>query len=160
MTTARITQPAAELEDEGAVVVVVTGWVVDVVVAWGWLVVVTGGRVVEVVVAVVGGTVVVGGAVVVVAGGKVVVVVCAAGPPADSPRAKRTAANTAKSPAHVAVRRNMVVQPRDRAPSKRGTVAVGPNRPRAQGLNLLAWSALCATPPAWSDLDLRRATTP
>jgi predicted phage tail protein len=122
ITTARSTQPKAELEDEGALVVVVTGCVVVVVVAWGWLVVVVGASVVEVVVAVVGGTVVVvGGAVVVVAGGTVVVVVCAVAPPADSPRAKRTA-NTAKSPVHVAVRRNMVAQPRDRAPTKRGTV--------------------------------------
>jgi hypothetical protein len=122
MTTARSTQPKAEFEDEGALVVVVTGCVVVVVVAWGWLVVVVGASVVEVVVAVVGGTVVVaGGAVVVVAGGTVVVVVCAAAPPADSPRAK-SKANTAKSPVHVTVRRNMVAQPRDGAPTKRGTV--------------------------------------
>jgi hypothetical protein len=87
-------------------------------------VVVVGASVVEVVVAVVGGTVVVvGGAVVVVAGGTVVVVGCAVAPPADSPRASRTAI-TAKSPVQVAVRRNMVAQPRDCGPTKRGTVAV------------------------------------
>jgi hypothetical protein len=126
MTTARSTQPAAELEDEVAWVVVVTGWVVEVVVAWGWVVVV-GASVVEVVVAVVGGTVVV--VVVVVAGAEVVVVPvfpvfpCAAAPPADTPTAKRTAANTANSPPSVRVRRNMVAQPRDRAPTKRGSYA-------------------------------------
>src|SRR6516165_5204600 len=30
----------------------------------------------------------------------------------------------------------------------------------APGLKLSSWSAVCATPPAWSDVDLRRATTP
>jgi hypothetical protein len=122
MTTARRTQPAAELEDEVAwAVVVVTAWVVDVVV-WGWVVVV-GASVVDVVVAVVGGTVV-------VVGGAVVVVVpvfpvfpCAAAPPPVTPTAKRTAANTDNSPANVFARRNMVAQPRDGAPTKRGSYA-------------------------------------
>jgi hypothetical protein len=89
------------------------------------VVVVVGASVVEVVVAVVGGTVVVvvGGAVVVVAGAEVVVVVCAAAPPADTPSAKRAAANTANSPANVLVWRNMVAQPRDRAPTTKGSCA-------------------------------------
>jgi hypothetical protein len=124
MTTARSTQPAAELEDDVALVVVVTGWVVDVVVAWGWVVVVVGASVVEVVVAVVGGTVVV------VVGGAVVVVVpvfpvfpCAAAPPVDTPSTQRAAATTANGPANFLVRRNMVAQPRDRAPKTRGSCA-------------------------------------
>jgi hypothetical protein len=160
MTTARSTQPRAELEDEGAVVVVVTGWVVDVVVSWGWVVVV-GARVVEVVVAVVGGTVVVvGGAVVVVAGDEVVVVVCPEALPAESPRAKGAAANTVNSPANVPLRRNMVAQPRDGAPMKRGIVAVAPCPTDSTGVETFGRVGLCARPPAWSDLDLRRATTP
>jgi hypothetical protein len=122
MTTASSTQPATELEDEVVWVVVVTGWVVDVVVAWGCVVVV-GASVVDVVVAVVGGTVVVVGGAVVVVAGNVVVVGCAAAPPADIPRAKGAAANTANSPGNVLVRRNMVVQPRDRAPATRGSCA-------------------------------------
>ena len=80
---------------------------------------------VEVVVAVVGGTVVVvvGGAVVVVTGEEVVVVVCAAAPPPDTPSANGTAANAVNSPANVLVWRNMVAQPRDRAPTTRGSCA-------------------------------------
>jgi hypothetical protein len=87
------------------------------------VVVVVGASVVEVVVAVVGGTVVVvvGGAVVVVAGAEVVVVGCAAASPAHIPRAKGAAANTANSPVNGPVRRNMVAQPRDRAPMTRGS---------------------------------------
>ena len=88
---------------------------------------VVGASVVEVVVAVVGGTVVV--VVVVVAGAEVVVVPvfpvfpCAAAVPADTPRAKRTAAHAVNSPASVRARWNMVAQPRDRAPTKRGSCA-------------------------------------
>jgi hypothetical protein len=125
MTTARSTQPQAELEEEVAWVVVVTGWVVDVVVvAWEWVVVVVGARVVVVVDAVVGGTVVVvGGADVVVVVPVFPVFPCAAAPPADTPRANGTAANTANSPANFLVRRNMVAQPRDRAPTTRGPCA-------------------------------------
>jgi hypothetical protein len=121
MTTARITQPTAEFEEEVAWVEVVTGWVVVVVVAWGWVVVV-GASVVVVVVAVVGGTVlvVVGGAVVVVAP-VFPVFPCAAAPLLDTPRARGAAANTINRPANVLVRRNMAAQPRDRSPTKRGS---------------------------------------
>jgi hypothetical protein len=120
MTTARITQPTAEFEEEVAWVVVVTGLVVVVVVAWGWVVVV-GASVVVVVVAVVGGTVVVVGGAVVVVAPVFPVFPTAAAPPLDTPRARGAAANTINRPANVLVRRNMAAQPRDRAPAKRGS---------------------------------------